>query len=250
MATFLSDSNLNAEIERLIKEAEFELVLVSPFIKLHSRLIEILTARKSDHQLKISILFGKNENDIFKSIGERELKFFQEFPNVEIRYNPRLHAKYYGNDDYSIITSMNLYDFSLNNNIEAGILLQRKGLLGSAISNDKTEADAWKYFEEKLSVSELIFKREPEYKSGILTDKYIGSKTSVDKLSEVSKKEPVMGFCIRTGKPIPFNPEKPLSKEAYESWAKYKNPDFAERFCHKTGKPSNGKTSVKNPILI
>jgi hypothetical protein len=57
------------------------------------------------------------------------------------------------------------------------------------------------------------------------------------------------GFCIRTGVSIPFNLEKPMSYEAFKSWSKYSDPDYAEKFCHFSGEPSNGDTSVSRPIL-
>ncbi len=59
----------------------------------------------------------------------------------------------------------------------------------------------------------------------------------------------IKGYCIRTGVEIPFNPNKPMCEKAYSSWAMYKNYDYKESFCHKTGKPSNGKTSMRHPIL-
>jgi hypothetical protein len=61
-------------------------------------------------ELELKVLFGKNDGDITKSINPEDLKFFTTFPNVEILYQPRLHAKYYANEFASIITSMNLYD--------------------------------------------------------------------------------------------------------------------------------------------
>jgi hypothetical protein len=48
---------------------------------------------------------------------------------------------------------------------------------------------------------------------------------------------------------IPFNVEKPLSYEAFKSWSKYGDPDYAEKFCHFSGEPSHGDTSVAKPIL-
>ena len=57
------------------------------------------------------------------------------------------------------------------------------------------------------------------------------------------------GFCIRTGEKIPFNPKQPMTKEAWKKWNEYKNMDFGEKYCHKTGKLSNGKSSMRNPIL-
>jgi hypothetical protein len=57
------------------------------------------------------------------------------------------------------------------------------------------------------------------------------------------------GYCIRTGIEIPFNPSKPFSEQAYRYWAQYSNWDYKENYCHKTGKESYGRTSMRNPIL-
>lgn len=57
------------------------------------------------------------------------------------------------------------------------------------------------------------------------------------------------GYCIRTGVSIPFDIEKPMSYEAYKSWNQFGNSDYPEKFCHFSGKKSNGKTSVNKPIL-
>ena len=57
------------------------------------------------------------------------------------------------------------------------------------------------------------------------------------------------GFCIRTGARIPFNPQKPFSYEAYQTWAIFENPYYKENYCHRTGRESNGRTSMANPIL-
>ncbi len=58
-----------------------------------------------------------------------------------------------------------------------------------------------------------------------------------------------LGYCIRTGDRIPFDPNKPYSYEAYQSWAIFENWDYPEKYCHRTGKYSNGRTSMRNPIL-
>lgn len=58
-----------------------------------------------------------------------------------------------------------------------------------------------------------------------------------------------LGFCIRTGIPIPFNPANPFSPEAYKSWTEYGDWDFPENYCHTTGKPSYGRTTMRHPSL-
>jgi hypothetical protein len=65
----------------------------------------------------------------------------------------------------------------------------------------------------------------------------------------VNKKQEI-GYCIRTGVQIPFNPSRPFCLPAYNEWSQYSNVDYRETFCHKTGKRSNGKTSMRNPILL
>ena len=58
-----------------------------------------------------------------------------------------------------------------------------------------------------------------------------------------------VGFCIRTGATIPFNPSNPFSPEAYKNWSQYGDWDFPENYCHTTGKPSYGKTTMRKPSL-
>jgi hypothetical protein len=76
----------------------------------------------------------------------------------------------------------------------------------------------------------------------------LGSAPSVRPTRE-EVEQPATGFCIRTGERIPFNPKRPLSEKAYKSWVQFGNPDYPEKYCHLTGKSSNGKTSVNRPIL-
>ena len=57
------------------------------------------------------------------------------------------------------------------------------------------------------------------------------------------------GYCIRTGKPIPFDPGSPMCAEAHKSWQRFGNESYAEHYCHFTGEPSAGQTSYAKPIL-
>ncbi len=57
------------------------------------------------------------------------------------------------------------------------------------------------------------------------------------------------GYCIRTGKKIPFNISKPLSPAAYETWILFEDVYYPEKFCHFTGEQSNGETCFITPIL-
>lgn len=276
MAQFLYGSSLNAALVDLFKNAEEYLVLISPFIKLHERDKDELKSKIPDPNFQLKILFGKNEEDKSKSIGDKDIEFFTSFSNVEIRYEKRLHAKFYYNEKSSILASMNLYDYSQNNNIEAGIALEPIGQLKKLTGQDDLDSQTFNYFESLFKSSDLIFQKVPKVEiSGLLglSKKYVGSEIKVDKLkdyfnksfnkktysnpSEISKSperkefkaKPTTGYCIRTGVEIPFNPLKPMCTDAYHEWAKYKNMNYKEVYDHLTGKKSFGKTSMRKPIL-
>lgn len=269
MATFLTGNELNTQIENIFEFAEDHLILISPFIKLHERYASVLKSKKEIYDFKIIVVFGKNENDFSKSMKEDDFNFFKDFPNIEIRYEKRLHAKYYANEEAAIITSMNLYTFSQDNNIEAGVLTSRKGLLGSLTSRDNLDDEAYGYFNRVIDQSELLFLKTPKFETTKfgLSKRYKNSDIEVDLLSAYFnskiktttyfKKETIvanstiskMGFCIRTGIQIPFNPKQAMSDSAFQSWKKFSNNDYPEKYCHFSGESSSGETSFSKPIL-
>ena len=134
-AKFLFDHQLIAAMEQLIKNSKKDLLLVSPFIDLDKRIENALHEKISNPHFKLRVLFGKNENNIYKSVKNNGLLFFKKFPNVEIKYEANLHAKFYQNETHFIMTSLNLYDYSLANNVESGILVNyaSKGFIGKAM---------------------------------------------------------------------------------------------------------------------
>ncbi len=258
MARFLTGNNLNAEIENIFRDAASMLILISPFIKLHDRYKASLLSHKENDKLAMIVIFGKNEENLSRSMSLDDLNFFKQFPNIEIKYEKRLHAKYYANEFAAIITSMNLYSFSQDNNIEVGVLAEY-----SLFGNNSLDADAEKYFSEVINLSEPIFKKSPQYENTLLglKKKYSQSKIEIDKIADFFSDRPdknnvvknnvqnqkQTGFCIRTAASIPFNKDKPLSPDAYKQWNK--NPNNPENFCHFSGERSNGETSVAKPIL-
>jgi len=186
MAEFLKGNHLNSKLDEILEFAETDIILISPFIKFHSRVKDILSTKKNQDKLKITIVFGKNEGSLDKSFSREDFNFISEFPNVEIFYEPRLHAKYYGNEDASILSSMNLYEYSQNNNIEFGIFCETK-LMDSILGSSTLDKEAWNYFQSVIEGSEVMFKREPVYESKMLglSQKYVRSDIQIDKLVDV-----------------------------------------------------------------
>jgi len=276
MAKFVKGNGLNAEIESIFDDAEVQLTIISPFIKLHKRFKDSLKSKINNPKLEVQLVFGKNESNKSKSLSSEDFEFFKQFANVRIYYEPRLHAKYYANQTAAVLSSMNLYEYSQNNNIEFGIVTQREmGLdrLKEKVMGVELDNDAWQYFNSVVEGSELLYFNEPVYESNMLglSKKYIRSEVRVDLLTdELSKEKSVKkekpnkpaevesvkpttdskdGYCIRTGERITFDLTKPYADKAFKSWSRYKNEDFAEKFCHFSGEPSEGKTTMAKPIL-
>lgn len=267
MPEFLTGNKLNTEIESILEKAETLLVLISPYIKLHERYIATLKSKLDNPKLQLIIVFGKNEDDISKSMKEEDFKFFVSFPNVKIYYEKNLHAKYIANEVSSIITSMNFHKFSLDNNIEVGVKTETGSFIASKFKTGDRgfDMDAWDYFQKVINQATQVFNKEPKYDSQLLglIKKYTGSVIKTDNLTEIFKDKPqksplqeisresniTYGYCIRTGIKIPFNINKPYSLEAYKEWSKHPDKSFKENFCHFTGEPTNGETSFSKPIL-
>ncbi|NCI51364.1 hypothetical protein GWC95_15655 [Sediminibacterium roseum] len=265
MAVFLTGNALNSAVEDLFENAEVGLILISPFIKLHERYTSVLKSKQNNPSLSIKVVFGKNEDNYEKSMQLQDLKFFMDFPNIEIRFEKRLHAKYYANESYSIITSMNLLSFSQNNNIEAGIMTKTRELGG--LIGDSIDQQAYDYFDRVINQSDLLFKKVPKYEGGLLGigQRYKESVVEVDitkahfsklgalphssaKPAYSTAKKPE-GYCIRTRERIPLNIDRPLSDDAFRSWSAFKNRDYPEKYCHFSGEESHGETSFAKPIL-
>jgi hypothetical protein len=58
-----------------------------------------------------------------------------------------------------------------------------------------------------------------------------------------------IGYCIRTGVKIPFNPKMPFTDEAFRLWSIIRNDEYIEKYCHYSGEPSQGLTCKARPIL-
>jgi hypothetical protein len=165
------------------------------------------------------------------------------------------------------------------NNIEYGVHFNKTILNPIEKLYEETEKFTRKLVFEK---SQIVFLKKPLYKKTMLglTKSYQNSKILFDisenffrnydyetryleefdeeHFSDIEKvydhkpqreSENETGYCIRSGKEIPFNPEQPMSKASWRVWNNFGNLDFEENYCHMTGKKSYGKTSMRNPIL-
>ena len=116
MAKILNTRKAVAALEDLIRDADQKLILVSPYLKLSKDFKELLTHRNNKDKVT-TVIFGKQE------LKPEEMRFLESLRFVVLKYHEDLHAKCYLNEKQMIITSLNLYEFSMANNKELGILI-------------------------------------------------------------------------------------------------------------------------------
>ena len=226
MAEFLTTRGTSHYIENIIMDAKQKLILVSPFLQLSKTFYERLKDA-SKRGVKITIIYGKDE------LKPNEQNSLAELVNVELCYHQNLHAKCYFNESSMVITSMNMYQFSENNNREMGILLEMK-----------TEPELFKKAETE--VNSIIEHSDPSPLQKSIRAKYNQSfsKTNIDK-AEVPNKLPKMGYCLRCQTRIPYKTARPYCKECYSSWAIFQNYTYNESVCHCCGVFTNPISMVK-----
>lgn len=118
MAKFLNTSATNYYLEELIKNAKDRLMLISPFLKLSDRIKELLED-KNRLKIDVRIVYGKSE------LLPEEINWLNNLTYIRTSFCKNLHAKCYLNEEFCIVTSLNLYEFSQINNNEMGVLLTR-----------------------------------------------------------------------------------------------------------------------------
>lgn len=159
---------------------------------------------------------------------------------------------------------MNLHKYSHDNNIEAGLLMDVKGIItgiGNIITQgNDPESDSYHYFEKVISQSELMFKKTAVFKKSLLglSNDYINSVEKVNRMVDIYKvpksvgfknwerqENRMTGYCIRTGEEIPFNLKRPYCSKAFNTWSQFGNEDYQEKYCHFSGEESHGATTFQ-----
>lgn len=224
MAKFLNTRKAVAAIEDLIKDAEEKLILISPYLKLSKDFKELLTFRNSKNKIT-TVIFGKQE------LKPDEMKFLESLRFVILKFHEDLHAKCYVNDRQMIITSLNLYEFSMANNKEMGVLIDLDD------ENDKS------LYEDAFKEIDYIDNTSQNFEFSVTNR--TESKSSKNKSNGTHKPVDREGHCIRCDKTIKLNPLVPYCKDCYNIWKKYEDEAYQENHCHICGKDET--TTISKP---
>ena len=197
-------------LHRIIEEAEKELVLVSPFIKADEETKELLGEQK--RSTVIDVVYGKRE----LSLAEKR---FLEGLGIKLTFLEHLHAKCYLNESEALLTSMNLYESSQEND-EMGILVSKK-------EDDQLYEDIHRQVKKYIDRGKPAIVPVAERGRGY------------------SAKVPPQGFCIQCGNESPFVQDN-LRPYCIDHFDSSRNPDKKEKHCHMCG--NKYAASRRNPF--
>lgn len=114
MPKFITTTETAYLIEKLITDANKFVCIISPYINIHERLKKIIERHVKKN--KLEIIFVCRQEDL----KSKERKWIETLPNCVAFFNSFIHAKCYFNEKSGIVTSLNLYEYSMVNNIEFG----------------------------------------------------------------------------------------------------------------------------------
>ena len=200
MAEFLDTQGVSYFLKKLINNANDKLYLISPYLQLNNQLKLSLEDRHK-FQIDIIVIYGK-----VSDINPEDSNWLQSMPGIKLLFHKDLHAKCYLNEKEAIITSMNLYMFSQQNNVEMGIYISREKD-EELYKQVATEVDRIKRGSEHRTISvqkvdvktfEAIKERPviktPDVNTNNLSDVKLLSATAMSKEIGITSKELIAKF--------------------------------------------------------
>jgi phosphatidylserine/phosphatidylglycerophosphate/cardiolipin synthase-like enzyme len=206
MAKFLTTSGTMAAVEDLLTNARGRVVLISPFVQIPNRFLDrVREAVRNRVEVLLICRAALQEEERERLLEAR----------VRLSFVERLHAKCYCNENEMIITSLNLYSHSEQNNYEMGVRLSRMD-------------DAEAFAAAEREVNSIIAAAE-EYRPSTFS-RLIGAFAPQREQKRASR-----GYCIRCQEDLPYQPDRPLCRDCFKSWAVWENPEYEEKVCHGCG---------------
>ena len=244
MAEFLTTTGISHSLERIIRNANERLYLVSPYLQINPRLREFI---EDKIRSKIDIRV------IYREINPKQIeehKWLESTPTIRRSLRKNLHAKCYLNEKEALLTSMNLYQFAQERNDEMGTLV--------SVDHDRELYtgildDVMRIIRGSVEISKPFPSVEAAENSGASSaTEGTASKPPQSVKPDPSKEAPATlsalenGFCIRCKAELAANPSKPYCSRCSVSWNQFKNPKYKEKYCHTCG--NEHPTSMSRPL--
>lgn len=252
MTSVYVDNAITGEIIRIIDQAQTKVALISPYVDkvMH---VEQAIGRAMSRNVKVSVFIRQDGTKLGGGgKADQAVEWFRR-NNVEVVGVPNLHAKFYINETEAVVSSMNLLTSSWANSLELGVTVSGAAHQQLTDYLNKT-IFPWAKSEPIASVNARPNAHKPKSSSPrpprTVTVPPKQNKGFFGSVFEAVKGAIAFdeGFCIRCGESLSdaeVASGKTMCRKDYVAWAKFKNPNFVEKYCAVCGKKS--KTSFAKP---
>ena len=241
MVQFLVTSDIVSAIEGVIRDAQQQAVLVSPYLQLSPTFAQrFLEADRRG--VALTLLYGKKDK-----LEEPTRSALSKLQRLKLRFLENVHAKCYFNESEMVITSMNLYAFSANNR-EMGVLVTADEDIYHSARREVLTMLEHARDDMPTMLGEARAVSPPPAAAPAAARPPARKPAPTPRAERAPARAPLRmaGSCIRCGDGVAFNPAVPLCSGCYRAWAQWRDPDYEERRCHGCGKAK--RTSMARPL--
>ena len=212
-------------IERIIEGAEQYLHIISPYVKLDNQIRALLADKHVLNGLEIHLTYGKNSLDT-ETKGQLD-----SMTHIRTHFLKDLHAKCYLNEKMALVTSMNLYDYSMIKNLEMGVLVVRKQNWFGSFEDDDLYQTIRNQAVRIMNQSESA--HAPEKSASVRRSRNPApTKRAASRSPLQTVAVPGNGSCIQCGVKIDIDPTRPFCKDHWRYGNRRNNVDRELQFCH------------------
>ena len=270
MAEFLTTTGISSRLTQIIQDAKKRIVIISPYLQVNKLIKDEIDYKiRTSRDIEVWLIFREDK------LRAEDREWLDKMPSIKRGLLKSLHAKCYMNENEALVTSMNLYEYSQNNNKEMGIFVSRsqdRGLYEaiqeesiklattSGITPQKTtEPDKISEFLDRVSGLFGGFTTQPsELEESSPSPETLEENTreeirpSPSPAARTRKEDtqtietPVSGFCIRCKAGLPANPTQPYCSDCYTSWKPFDTKEHKENHCHTCGEEHT--TTMAKPL--
>ncbi|MGA2663625.1 MAG: phospholipase D-like domain-containing protein [Nitrososphaerales archaeon] len=206
------DDKIPPQILKVVNSASASVTFVTPYLGLWGHL-------KNDMEEAllrgVSISFAVRAGEQQKQA--QDVKWLREH-RVRVHEVENLHAKIYLNERTVLVSSMNIYRSSTIDSRDFAVLVR-----------DEEDARRFRQYVSQITGGLGLAPQSVQAASGAV-------------------RATQMAFCIRDASSIPFDTSRPLCEKCYPKWAKYRNNDYEEAYCHSCGKRK--ETTFAKPLCL
>jgi sugar-specific transcriptional regulator TrmB len=221
------DSDVAPQFQQLVKNANENIIFVTPYIELWPHLKDELRDAIERH---VDITFLIREDHTAHKPENLE---WLHANRVKVYLIPNLHAKIYLNEKTVLVSSMNVHRTSITDSKDFAMF----------IKNQEQEQMLREY------VKRLIGKGTRTQLSQTIRDRVsdpVDKNRSTQPSRSIERRAVEYGYCIRSRDKISLDIDKPLCADCYRQWNKYQDEDYAEKYCHSCG--NSAETTFAKPL--